>query len=211
MILGLNLATSFPSCVIIQDGKLVLDRFFDLKPEKGGVNNLNHYMRSIFQEFDKKEIKEILCCVGPGGFTGIRAGLSYAQGLSLGFGIPLRGFNSFDIYEHQAEDEIICIDSKRMELFFKVKNDYKILTIEEFSHFYQGEVVGDFAFDLEKKYNNLIYKELNHSIAPLMLAYAKGEFILAGNDKKYPEPFYMREADISQTKQQNRRIEGDLI
>jgi tRNA A37 threonylcarbamoyladenosine modification protein TsaB len=117
---------------------------------------------------------------------------------------------SFALYACQGDFDFVCIDSKRLELFFKVNNDYKILTIDEFAHFYQGIVVGDYNFNDESKYNHLIYNEINHSIAPLLSAYAQGRFKPQSQNGKYPEPFYLREADISQSKQANRQIEKNL-
>jgi len=58
--------------------------------------------------------------VGPGSFTGIRIGIAFAKGLSLGLGIPLKGINSFmSLYKNVApqDDVLILLDAHRDDLF----------------------------------------------------------------------------------------------
>ena len=57
---------------------------------------------------------------GPGSFTGIRVGLSLAQGLSLAGGIPLFGLTGFEIYRSIVgvkEDLLVLIDTRRGDCF----------------------------------------------------------------------------------------------
>lgn len=53
-------------------------------------------------------IKEIFCCRGPGSFTGVRIGISLAQGLALGLGIKCYGISTLDImaaFHHFVKNE----------------------------------------------------------------------------------------------------------
>ena len=55
--------------------------------------------------------------VGPGSFTGIRLGIAYAKGISLGLNIPLVGISLFDLYLAETPDAFVAIDSGRGDFF----------------------------------------------------------------------------------------------
>lgn len=66
----------------------------------------------------------IIITVGPGSYTGIRAGLSFAKGLSLALQKPLVGLSSFSPYfakifleKGQEKNTLIVLDSKRDQFF----------------------------------------------------------------------------------------------
>lgn len=52
-------------------------------------------------EIDKKKLKGIAAALGPGSFTSLRVGLSFAKGISLGLGIPVIGVPTLDITASQ--------------------------------------------------------------------------------------------------------------
>ena len=52
-------------------------------------------------EIDKKKLKAIGIALGPGSFTSLRVGLSFAKGISLGLGIPVIGVPTLDITANQ--------------------------------------------------------------------------------------------------------------
>jgi len=52
-------------------------------------------------EIDKKKLKAIGVALGPGSFTSLRVGLSFAKGISLGLGIPVIGVPTLDITANQ--------------------------------------------------------------------------------------------------------------
>ena len=55
--------------------------------------------------------------VGPGSFTGIRMGIAYAKGLSIGLNIPVVGVNAFELYLYENPDAFVAIDSGRGDFF----------------------------------------------------------------------------------------------
>lgn len=59
---------------------------------------------------------------GPGGFTGLRIGISTVKGLSLATGKPMVGVSSLEVLAHQspANAELICtvMDARRNELYW---------------------------------------------------------------------------------------------
>lgn len=52
-------------------------------------------------EIEKKKLKAVAAALGPGSFTSLRVGLSFAKGISLGLGIPVIGVPTLDITANQ--------------------------------------------------------------------------------------------------------------
>ena len=69
-----------------------------------------------------KDITAIGVIVGPGSFTGIRLGIAYAKGLSIGLGVPVIPINAFELYLESAPDAFVAIDSKRGDFFVASAN-----------------------------------------------------------------------------------------
>lgn len=60
--------------------------------------------------------------VGPGSFTGIRIGIAYAKGLSIGLNIPVVPINAFEIYLAATPEAFVAIESGRGDFFVGAKN-----------------------------------------------------------------------------------------
>lgn len=52
------------------------------------------------------DLESIVVTIGPGSFTGIRIGISVAQGLSYSLGIPLVGVSSLELLAQQAKESL---------------------------------------------------------------------------------------------------------
>lgn len=84
------------------------------------------------QGLDWKDISAIGVVVGPGSFTGIRLGIAYAKGLSIGLKIPVIPINAFEIYLEKTPDAFVAIDSGRGDLFVSSPDlEPCTMTIEE--------------------------------------------------------------------------------
>ena len=64
-------------------------------------------------EIEKKKLKAIGVALGPGSFTSLRVGLSFAKGISLGLGIPVIGVPTLDITANQQPLAASFYDVKR--------------------------------------------------------------------------------------------------
>ena len=72
------------------------------------------------------DLQRIGCTVGPGGFTGIRLGISAGLGLARATGAGFFGFNAFDVYALSAPSRAklaIAIESRRAEIFVRVYDE----------------------------------------------------------------------------------------
>ncbi len=72
-------------------------------------------------------------CIGPGSFTGIRIGISFAKGLSLVQKIPIVGLSTLEIFAKSINKEfeerpiLAVVDSKQDEYFIQIfSKDNKI-------------------------------------------------------------------------------------
>lgn len=107
---------------------------------------------TLFEKLDAVDLSKItgICiCIGPGRFSGIRSGLSFALGLSRSLSIPVYPINSFEVYASAitAETFTIAIDARKDQGYvqsFHQKNPSSSIellsmeTIQEMSHVYDN-------------------------------------------------------------------------
>lgn len=95
-VLGLDTTLKHCSAAITLDGSVVAKRMIDL--ERGHAEHLAPLMTEILREagIRAQELDRVGVVVGPGGFTGIRVGLSFARGLVIAHGIGVIGVNSLE-------------------------------------------------------------------------------------------------------------------
>ena len=70
------------------------------------------------------QIGKIAICVGPGSFTGLRIGLSFAKGLALPHKIPVIGMSALEVWAKSYDPEgtqsiISAADVKRGQIFYQ--------------------------------------------------------------------------------------------
>ena len=92
-------------------------------------------------EIGPGDLELLVCCVGPGSFTGIRIGLATAKGLSLARGIPLIGIANLDALAYRFRDYggvvVPVIAALRRHYYTAVYrqgeriSDYLALTLEQ--------------------------------------------------------------------------------
>ena len=54
---------------------------------------------------DPRQVERVAVATGPGSFTGLRVGASYAAGLALGLRVPLLAFSTLDLQRTRARAE----------------------------------------------------------------------------------------------------------
>lgn len=114
-ILAIDTSASRTSVVVIQDGEIVFSESRD------GVMTHGPALPELVQLAIKdRQITEVLVGMGPGPYTGLRVGITFAQTFAWARDIPVRGFCSLDAIAAQVSepDFIVTIDARRKEVYW---------------------------------------------------------------------------------------------
>lgn len=114
MILVIETATAACSVALIDGGDLV-----DERHEIVGRGHAERLLPLVQGLLGGRRPESILVDIGPGSFTGVRVGLAAAQGLRIGWNVPLHGFSSTSLLAVQAggRDAAVAIAGGHGQLF----------------------------------------------------------------------------------------------
>lgn len=118
---------------------------------------------------------QVVVGMGPGPFTGLRVGISYARSFALARNIPVVGICSLDAIEIDRDEYTVAIDARRKEIYWaRYQGGVRI----DGPHVSAPAEVDGFIID--------------HYPSPLAMVH------LASRDD-YTEPFYLRRPDAVPT------------
>lgn len=112
----IDTSTSRTSVAIVGDGKTLFASHHD-----GALSHGEALPELVAQGLKlESRIDQVIVGMGPGPFTGLRAGISFAQSFALGRGISWQGVCSLDAIASQISksDFIVAVDARRKEVFF---------------------------------------------------------------------------------------------
>ena len=114
-ILAIDTAASRTSVVIIEKGEVVFSESRD-----GAMSHGPALPELVQAAIKNREIDEVLVGMGPGPYTGLRVGITFAQTFAWARNIPVRGFCSLDAIAAQVNDAdfIVAIDARRKEVYW---------------------------------------------------------------------------------------------
>ena len=104
MILAIDCATAACSVALL-DGEAVVAEIY----EEIGRGHAERLLPMISELLATRRPSSILVDCGPGSFTGVRVGVAAAQGLAIGWQVPLAGYSSMAIIAAAAEAEEVAI------------------------------------------------------------------------------------------------------
>jgi tRNA threonylcarbamoyl adenosine modification protein YeaZ len=114
-ILAIDTAASRTSVVVIENGQVVFNEFRD-----GAISHGPALPELVQAAIKNREITEVLVGMGPGPYTGLRVGVTFAQTFAWARNISVRGFCSLDAIAAQITepDFIVAIDARRKEVYW---------------------------------------------------------------------------------------------
>lgn len=147
---------------------------------------------------------QVIVNLGPGSFTGIRVGLSFAKGFAMGLDIPLKGMDGFLINFlclNNQKDVLVLIEAHRKDVFGRrfidgTPQQPQSLEREELEKILESSSPPFLAGNgIHPFLNGLDFTEISilwQGAQKLAFAFFKNPTLLVE-----PHAFYAREADVS--------------
>jgi tRNA threonylcarbamoyladenosine biosynthesis protein TsaB len=209
-ILALDTALNNCSAGIFASGKIISET---KEMMQGHAEHLLPMTGRVLRQADLRydDLYAVVTTLGPGAFTGLRIGLSTARALALALDIPLFGITTMQILALQAvkvkaEKTLVVLETKRQD-FYVQAFDAKGNSISEAACLQADEIktdgfvlVGDGVVRLTGKAASIIAPDIG-MIAGLLVT--NPEYFTEG-----AEPVYLRGADVTASKRENRIFEG---
>ncbi len=160
-VLGLDTAGPVAALALISGGKVLAERSHSTVSHGAG---LPATVEALMAEarLGLGALAGVAVGIGPGSFTGLRVGLSYAKGLAMALGCPVMGVPTFDAvavaaFEEQdafrTPDGLVCpvVDARKGEVYAAVygvaadamerRSDVLVLTLEDLVKAVSGAAV----------------------------------------------------------------------
>lgn len=130
----LNIETSGKICSVALTSQGVLELQLDDHEGMQHANKVAPFADRCLEELKRKEMNldAVSVSIGPGSYTGLRIGLSFAKGLAFSLGVPLIGVDTLKILAVKAMfrsfdwtgEEILVpmLDARRMEVYTAAYN-----------------------------------------------------------------------------------------
>jgi tRNA threonylcarbamoyl adenosine modification protein YeaZ len=117
--LAIDTATSRTIVGIIEDGKVLFESFHEGATEHGfAITELVIKALEICPKPD-----QVVVGMGPGPFTGLRVGITFAHSFALAREIPVIGVCSLDAIDIKESEYTVAIDARRKEIYWAKYKD----------------------------------------------------------------------------------------
>lgn len=103
--------------------------------------SIRNQSKELLPEIDKllkaekikpEQLKGVVVNIGPGSFTGLRVGVTIANGFGYGLNIPVKAMSEFDVIKAMyTKADWIVLDARRGELFVQYKKTEPMLMTKE--------------------------------------------------------------------------------
>lgn len=121
--LAIDTSSAISSVALIEDGHVLAGR--EHRDGRRHAETLAPMIVELLQECGQPAITNIACGVGPGPYTGVRAGIATAQAFGLARRIDVVGICSldalaYDVHQEEKPDSefTVMIDAKRAEVYW---------------------------------------------------------------------------------------------
>lgn len=112
--LAIDTSTSRTIVGMIEDGAVLFEKFHEGATEHGRA------LSQLVAEALKSSAppQQVVVGMGPGPFTGLRVGISFAHTFGLARGIPILGVCSLDSIDIKENEYTVAIDARRKEIYW---------------------------------------------------------------------------------------------
>ena len=117
--LAIDTATSRTIVGIIEDGKVLFEAFHEGATEHGFA--ITELVTKALQVCPKPD--QVVVGMGPGPFTGLRVGITFAQSFALARDIAVIGVCSLDAIDIDQSEYTAAIDARRKEIYWAKYRD----------------------------------------------------------------------------------------
>ena len=117
--LAIDTSTSRTIVAIIDEGKVLFESFHEGATEHGfAITELVTKALSVCPKPD-----QVVVGMGPGPFTGLRVGITFARSFALARDIPVIGTCSLDAIAINKSEYTVTIDARRKEIYWASYKD----------------------------------------------------------------------------------------
>jgi len=173
VILAIDTSTTRTSVALISDKQVLWSSYED------GVTAHAEAVPRLVQkalEIDN-EIFQVIVGMGPGPYTGLRAGISFAQAFAWARNIEIRGVCSLDAIACTAHEYIAATDARRKEIYWaKYKDGKRVdgphvnLPTEVHGDLFLGEGAHKYGLCAQASYPDVsVFHLLSHVDQPMYL------------------------------------------
>jgi tRNA threonylcarbamoyl adenosine modification protein YeaZ len=112
--LAIDTATNRTVVAIIEDGKVLFESFHEGATEHGFA--ITELVIKALEVYPKPD--QVVVGMGPGPFTGLRVGITFAHTFALAHEIPVIGVCSLDAIVVDKDEYTVAIDARRKEIYW---------------------------------------------------------------------------------------------
>jgi len=169
--LAIDTSTTRTIVAVIEDEKVLFEKFHE------GATDHGRALSELVAEGLKvsKPPHQVVVGMGPGPFTGLRVGISFAHTFALARQIPVIGVCSLDAIKIDQNDYTVAIDARRKEIYWAT---YKNGIRNDGPHVSKPAEVKDYIID--------VYPDMT-------------KLVLLSQTQDVKEPMYLRRPDAVPT------------
>ena len=173
--LAIDTSTTRTIVAIIEDEKVLFEKFHE------GATDHGRALSELVAEALKvsKPPHQVVVGMGPGPFTGLRVGISFAHTFALARQIPVIGVCSLDAIAIEKSDYTVAIDARRKEIYWAT---YKNGVRTDGPHVSKPAEVQDYIID--------VYPDMT-------------KLVLLSQTQDVKEPMYLRRPDAVPTSERS--------
>tara|TARA_Y100001970_G_scaffold83271_1_gene105381 strand:+ start:4426 stop:5028 length:603 start_codon:yes stop_codon:yes gene_type:complete len=161
MILLIDVVSPIPVFHIIDDNKIVHSENIIKKDEKLSFRLIPVYLK-IKKKFNlDNKLKKLIITIGPGSYTAMRVGSSFAAGLSKSMSLTISMLSSENIYEFYNDNY------NQHAIFFESSNNQCFLSYKKKNKFFHKKIENN------NDLSNENFRHIIYNIKPRMLIHSK--------------------------------------